>query len=252
MCNRLFIQREALIKLIVTFSCILGMVSGLHAALPTVRVVATTQVPGISTIDVLGITLNADGLTAFRSSGGREWSEADGLRQIVADQGTLAPGTSAYVGSSFDYPPVINAQGDIAFYGALQNGDATAFNNRGIWVGRSGALNLAARTGNQATGLAPGVNFSSFAAINAGSWTLVNLNNQGQVAFGAYVVGPGIDLNRSHGIWAGTPGSLQLVAMENQPAPNGIGTYIRMGDPVINNVGRVAFRCTIAPSTGDP
>src|SRR5688572_5039094 len=47
-----------------------------------------------------------------------------------------------------------------------------------------------------------------------------NINGLGQVAFTAVLQGTGIDKSNDEGVWAGAPGSLQLVAREGSPAPD--------------------------------
>src|SRR3954469_21680336 len=111
---------------------------------PVVRVVATSQQPGIATVDAMGMSMNAAGLATFRSSGGRNWSEANGTLQIVADIGAGAPGTNAVFGNDL-FPSIMNSQGDIAFFDRLEGGNTTTTNNAGIWIGRHDALSLVVR-----------------------------------------------------------------------------------------------------------
>jgi hypothetical protein len=217
---------------------------------PTVRVVATSQQPGINTIDAMGMSINAAGLATFRSSGGRNWSEAGGTLQIVADVGAAAPGTNCLFDDDI-FPSIMNSQGDIAFYDLVQGGNANATNNAGIWIGRHNALNLVVRTGDQAPGLASGVNFASIVYDSVSSLHVIAANDQGTVAFQAQVVGAGIDPNRNVGLWAGVPGNLQLIAMDNQPAPASLGTMIAVRRPTINHSGNVAFTSSILPPSGD-
>jgi hypothetical protein len=58
-------------------------------------------------------------------------------------------------------------------------------------------------------------------------------------------------VNRDFGLWSGVPGNLQLIAMDNQPAPNSLGMIVAVGAPVINHSGSVAFKSTILPAVGD-
>ena len=222
-----------------------GLATPLRAA-PFVRVVAVSQPPSIVDIDALGLTLNSAGLTTFRSSVNRLWSEAGGNLQVVAQQGLNATGTAVQFGQTFT-PAIINNVGDVAFYATLQGSGVNTLNNQGIWLGHSGALSLVVRTGTHAVGLGADSNFFSIARPNPSLPPSIVTNSQGKVAFQATAVGTGIDPNHNDGIWAGSPGSLHLVAMEDHAAPNTSSNFIGIAAPVMNNLGDVAFKSTLGP-----
>jgi Dockerin type I domain len=210
-----------------------------QSIMPTVRVVATSQSAGIIDIDAQGLTMNSSGFTTFRSSSARLWSEADGILRIVASQGLDAPGTTAEF-ASFN-PGTMNDLGDVAFFATLQGNDINLFNSQGIWLGRNNDIKLVARSGDPAPVIGSTATFFSF-----DSQSILN-NDQGQVAFEAQAIGAGINPNQNHGIWVGTPGDVQLVALEGQPAVGTGASYIGIGNPVLNNLGEVAFKSTVGP-----
>lgn len=177
-----------------------------------------------------GVTSNDEGL----------WSGLPGAIQLVAREGSAAPGTAAVFSSGWLFPRV-NSSGLVAFSAALGAG-ANSSNNTGIWVGLPGALSLAARAGNAAPGTPAGVVFSG------GMQNWLMLNDAGQIVFRANLTGPGVDSSNDAGIWAGAPGALQLVAREGDVAPGTGGVFDLFNYqfeaypvPVINAAGEVVF-----------
>jgi hypothetical protein len=75
-------------------------------------------------------------------------STPDSGIQVAAREGSAAPGA---VGANFnvlDPLAVINGQGQVALTASLvQGGEVTAANDRGLWAGLPGELNLVAREG---------------------------------------------------------------------------------------------------------
>jgi hypothetical protein len=163
---------------------------------------------------------------------------------LVAREGNQAPGTDAGVVfadlSALDSrPPALNGTGTVAFAASLAGPGVDDFNRRGIWVGNATGLQLVVRSGDPAPGTDPGVNF----------FTLGDpaLNNAGQLAFSASLIGGGLPFNTG-GIWSGLPGSLGLVARVGLPAPGtDAGTvFSGLSAPILNGAGDVAFHATLA------
>jgi hypothetical protein len=182
-----------------------------------------------------GVTSNDEGL----------WSGLPGAIQLVAREGSAAPGTTAVFSSGWSFPRV-NTSGVVAFSAALGAG-ANSSNNTGIWSGLPGALSLVARAGNAAPGTPAGVVFSG------GMQNWLMLNDAGQVVFRANLTGTGVTTANDAGIWAGAPGALQLVAREGDAAPGTGGVFDLFNYqfeaypvPVINAAGEVVFsgHCT--------
>jgi hypothetical protein len=140
------------------------------------------------------------------------WSSGSGTLHPVAQEGSQAPGTPAGVTfQSFGFP-LISSTGETAFMAALAGAGVTSANNQGIWLERNGQLQLVAREGSQALGVAAGVNYASFSDLS--------LTSGGRVAFiGRQLIGPGITTSNDGGIWADRGNGLQLAVREGNAAP---------------------------------
>lgn len=179
-------------------------------------------------------TLSGTGVTASNNAG--VWSGTAGSLQLVARSGSAAPATPAGVNfGTFFENPVINGAGQVGIYGSLSGTGVTATNDTGLWIGTVGSVQLIAREGDAAPETPAGVNLSSLRGPG--------INDAGQVAFGADLVGAVTTLTNS-GIWAGTPGSIQLVVREGMAAP-GTSAGVNFGNlsltPVLNGAGEVIF-----------
>jgi hypothetical protein len=142
--------------------------------------------------------------------------------------------------------------GQIAFAASLQGNAVTPENDTGVWAGPPEALQLVAREGDQAPGLAPGIVFAGLQSGPMGVAARAVLAPQGHVAFSANVRGPGVDyLNRSS-IWSTASGELSLVARAGDVPPGGDGEHVYglFYDPHFNSAGRIAFAATLG-TAGD-
>jgi hypothetical protein len=145
----------------------------------------------------------------------------------VALSGTPSPTGGNYASFS---TPVLNAAGQVAFRATLSSSPSL-----GIFAGEVGSLQTVAVRG----GLAPG----------GGTYTDLNspfaMNSLGQVAYYA-------SANSTSSIFAGAPGSVQLVARQLGAAPGG-GSYSNLNgvgrSPVLNNAGQIAFYATLSGSS---
>lgn len=163
---------------------------------------------------------------------------APGSLRLAARTGSPAPGAGGATFSQWYGAIGINAEGAVAFQGILSDG------GEGIWLGQPGALELAVRPGTPAPGTAG--NFESI--IFRGS-----LNNNNQIAFRARARdGVAGSASLSTGIWAGTPGSLDLIALTGQPAPGTANNFFGFEpfSPAINNSGEVAFHGALDGRSG--
>ncbi|MCI0335644.1 MAG: hypothetical protein L0228_20740 [Planctomycetes bacterium] len=170
------------------------------------------------------------------------WSEGSGTLELVAREGSHAPGT----GSSFYFSnlatPVLNDSGQTAFYGIVRE-DTVGPIYSGAWTGHAGAVRLVAVDGSQAPGTPSGVTF--FGLING----RVLMNAAGHTAFSSFVRGSTVNETNDIGIWSDSSGSLELVAREGAQAP-GIASGVqfnRLSQAVLNDAGEIAF----AASTTD-
>lgn len=228
-----------------------GIYSGTFGSLSTLALTGT-QAPGTPA----GVTfwyfgsagprpLNAAGQSAFAAglfgdgvgfdNATGLWHGAAGGLALLAREGNVAPGTSAgaFFGG-FTEHPALNDSGACAFYATLTGPDVDGFNSAGIWIGSPGSLTLLARLG----AATPGVAGETFTELGRPV-----LNAAGQGLF------PGTASTSGRGLWAGSPGSVALVALIGAAAPGLPGvTYSwnfadRLGQvrPVLNGQGRVAY-----------
>jgi hypothetical protein len=137
----------------------------------------------------------------------------------------------------------------MAFISGLNgNSVLSCTNDQGLWSDGSGSLALVARSGNQASGLPSGVYYSGFPQFG-----MPALNNIGQVAFGAYLGGSGVDLTNYQGIWVGATNNLTLVARNGSQAPGTLSgvkfasVNSNLFELPLNDAGQIAFT---APLTG--
>lgn len=223
----------------------------------TLKLVART---GAETPDTpLGVTfegfagipfLNSAGQTAFNATL-REvdgsialgiLSEGSGPLNLIARTGEQATGVESGVSYNSLGVAALNSAGQIVFGALLSGNGVNNMNDAGIWKGGLGTLDLIAREGDQAAGVATGVMY--------GVLHKPTLNSLGQVAFRAELVGGGVNSSKNVGIWSGSPNSLAMITREDDRAP---GTQYRFGDfkdPVLNSSGQIAFAAKIK-SFGD-
>jgi hypothetical protein len=144
-----------------------------------------------------------------------------------------APGTAAGVMfNTIDDDPHWNSLGQIAFRGELSGPGANSTNRGGLWAGAPGDFRLIAREGD----LLPG---SEAARIDfvAGDF---ELGGNGYAMFTAELTDFRV------GVWAGTQGNLQAVAIDGQPAAGFPGMTYYLGNIYddglsLNHSNRLAF-----------
>ncbi|HEV7866529.1 MAG TPA: choice-of-anchor tandem repeat NxxGxxAF-containing protein, partial [Chthoniobacteraceae bacterium] len=148
---------------------------------------------------------------------------------LVARAGAAAPGTGTDVLFDRGFERVrIGLNQKVSFVASLSHESGavpavTAANDTGVWGSLSGTLNLVAREGSQAPGLAPGVVFGTFKP-QAGVEALVTANNEGQVAFKLSLTGTNVNPDNDTTLWAQRPdGVLALIAREGDMWQVGVG-----------------------------
>src|SRR5262245_22525815 len=224
---------------VIAFSCSLtggsaaqGLFVGSPGALQTVAISGMPAPGGGGNYSTGFLTplLNGSGRVAFSTSltGGTStqgvFAGVPGSVQAVALLGNPSPAGGNY--SSFTRL-VLNTSGQVGFSAGLSGGSATA----GAFVGMPGAIQAVALQGNPAPA---GGNYSGFPSIPM-------LNDAGQVAIVSALTGG----SATGGVFVGTPGALQTVALQGAPAPAG-GNYDTFAfDPALNGAGRVVFRATL-------
>ena len=222
--------------------------------MPDVRTVALTGDPAQGTgpdvhFNTFGRpVLNDAGQTAFRgfvagtevdgSNNAGIWSEGGGAGlELIAREGSFAPGMPAGTNFGIFEDPVVNNVGQTAFRGRLIGPAVTSSDERSIWLDGGGTgLELIARQGDAAPGTPADVNFFQFSDPV--------LNDAGQFAFRAFLSGDGTGLSDTVGIWSGVgSSSLALVARAGNAAPGlGVGVnFAALRLPVLNDAGESAF-----------
>jgi hypothetical protein len=216
------------------------------------------EIDGVSYGTIQSASMNSTGKLTFYAPPqhvgkvGGVWSEGTSPAAFMAYIGAAAPG--AGIGVRFDGmgPPSINDAGQVAFWGVLTGGPVPskfAGVDNGLWVQRSGALELIGRQGNAAVGEPAGSVFDSF--FDRGV-----LNGAGNVAFRGSVsrLNGGFYTFSNYGIWAERGGAVSLVDYEGAQAMGLASgtTYARLGDYSFNDRGQVAFDGTLSTfgSTG--
>ena len=150
-----------------------------------------------------GAMLNGAGQTAFvayligpgvdQTNNSGVWSEGSGSLELVAREGSPAPGTAEGVIFSSIFPgPVTNGAGQVAFTASLTGEGVDGSNNFGVWAeDRNGLLTLVIREGDQIE-VAPGdVRTVLRVFMTSGETFLsggedgrrMNFNDAGQLAF---------------------------------------------------------------------
>ncbi|MBA3483847.1 MAG: hypothetical protein H0T51_18740 [Pirellulales bacterium] len=198
-----------------------------------------------------GLQIGSGGVTGNDDTG--VWSGNGGILDLVAREGSHAPGTpTGVIFSHFflSWTPALGAGGQTGFSGFLRTGvsGATSSDDTGVWSEMDGALTLVAREGSQAPGLPVGVKFSNFGP------DFRAINGTGLVAFrGVLQFGEGVPGLNDSGIWSQRSGPLALVAREGDQAP-GTPAGIVFGHfsnaPVLNAAGHTAFVGTLQRGDG--
>lgn len=137
------------------------------------------------------------------------WTGTPGNLTLLAREGNPAPTGTPGVTFRDIEEPAVNAAGDLAFLSLLAGQGITGTNLSSLWLARPQGLTLAAQSGRRAPGTPPGVTFDAFfqPAINANA----------QLAFRAFLTGPGITSANDLSLWATDPqGRPQLILQEGQ------------------------------------
>ena len=213
---------------------------------------------GVNFIEFFPYRLNNAGQIAFQASltgsgvGSMNdtgiWAGPPGAFALVARSGSQAPGTS--IGTLFFHfeRATLNEAGHAAFPAILSGTGVDTSNDKGLWSDHSGTLTLIARDGDQAPGTPEGVNFREIDSRAA-------LNSAGQIAFGALLIGTGVDENSDRGIWAtDRTGALQLIVREGGLLEVSQGDFRSVREAYLaydslsgnsrgfNNLGQLAFQ----------
>jgi hypothetical protein len=182
-------------------------------------------------------TLDGPGLDSTNNAG--VWSQnTSGELQLRMRTGEQAPGLDPNVMFIGRGTPVFNNPQDFVFRAEVAGPDITAANDSGLWIAHSEGLALVAREGGLAPGTTAGETFGAIPSLS------ISINNAGQVAFNATLLGAMSTTNR--GVWSNASGELALVARKGDAAPGTSGNFSDLFGPFINGAGHTAF---VAQST---
>jgi len=188
------------------------------------------------------------------------WYGTAASQQLVLRTGDSAPQASGKTIVGI-FSPTINRSGELGFIASLGTftnvEQGLTLDDLAIYSGTPGNLQLRARTGQQAPGMAAGVFFGGETVYGHGAQSFYSASQSGggHVTFSGLVSGPGIDMTNNNGLWLGKPGGpLVLIAREGAAAPGapGGGVFVSAIDdidqynptfstPSINTRGQIVF-----------
>ncbi len=187
--------------------------------------------PGGSTYTGFGgPTINARGDIAFSAAvetGPIVVLVVDGVGELVASRGDIAPGTGGGTYRDFNHRVAVDDAGRIVFHASVSSGSQ----GHGIFRYAAGSVTAIAIPGGPAPGVPGGIlDYLPHAPFSSHS---------GRVVMPAFVDSDGSS-KRAFYVELGD-GSLELVRLEGDPAPGG-GTFGELGQrPTINSDGVVSF-----------
>jgi hypothetical protein len=180
------------------------------------------------------------------------WARRGGTVGVVANSANAPVGVESGVTfESVRASTFIADGGVVAFSGQLQNvpGPNASTRDEAIWIQTgAGATSLALREGDAAPGTAPGVLFTNSELI--GGWR-PQVNADGQMVTRTGLVGSGVTLANSSGLWAGVPGALSKVVRAGDSVPGlpaaAIFSVFTSALPVyvLNGSNQVAFHAAL-------
>lgn len=186
------------------------------------------------------LTVQHVGFSAFGSNAGAGvWNDEGGSVVLAHAAGDPVPGTGRTIMLA-DGPTLASDGGQV--FRALLSGSPLPLEDFAIVSDASGTVETIAATGSVPPG-APDATFNQLDLNPA-------MNASGKVAFVSSLTAA--DPFAKSGIWAGTPGSLEMLARAGSPAPGTDGkTFQRFLSPVeINEAGQVAWWATLASGGG--
>ena len=213
-----------------------GVFSGTPGSLTTVALQGgTTPTGGTYSAFTIPAAVNPSGQVAFVAgvTGGTTTSAlfvgAPGSLQTAATLGGTTPSGGVY--ATVIAAPLLNASGQVAFISL--NGAS-----QGIFAGTPGSLQTAMLNG----AVAPGTGGQTY----GNPTSAFSYNNSNQVAFSSGLSSGGTSTT---GLFAGAPGSVAALALNNTAAPGGLGNYSTFFGVTINNAGRSSFGANLTGGT---
>ena len=153
---------------------------------------------------------------------------------LIMRRGDPAPGAPAGVRWGTPFFQTLNQAGAVIFRASLIDGGGAL--HTGIAAGPIASPVVVARQGDPAPGAPGGVLYGE-------TNSAPSLNDDGMIAFQSLLQGSGVTFANNNAIFAGMPGSLDMIARSGEPAPGFAGAnYSALNIPVLNNAGQLAYR----------
>lgn len=200
----------------------------------------------------ISVTLSGTGVTT--SNNDAIWSDRTGALASILREGDPAPGTasgavfgSGNLGTAYTFPRLaFNDSSALAVQANLVGPGVDEYNDECVYVERDGELVLVARDGDDAPGVenpgpGPATGTIGGGSVVAGFYTVVH-NDQGHVAFTARVGGSNWSTSV---IYSDRTGTLWPVARPGDPAPGTGESFTLLGNPQLNDAGRIAFSASV-------
>lgn len=177
------------------------------------------------------------------------WSEQGGTAHLVARWRASAPGTSTVFAEnpSGGWNIKVNENLQSTLYTKLAG--VSTGSDLGVWSTRTGSLQLLAREGSQAPGLANGTIFgeNTYGDLQLGQ------NALGEVHFETFLSGGDVVSGQNdYALWSNSGGSLHCIARGGDPVPGlpAPNVYWSIGNKALGDNGRIAFGAFYVPSPG--
>jgi hypothetical protein len=187
----------------------------------------------LGTASFYGI-ITGPGITT--SNDGGLWIGENGDFRLVAREGDPAPGLPDLTYRGISCLQSFNGYDQISFAGTLAGPGVSTDNDVAFWAGPADYPSLLIRESAQFPGAPGGTRLALRSDV------IRRINASGRVMFQT-AVSSGINA-----IFEGMPGSLQLLAKTNDPAPDTTNTFSLVDTPYINDHGAIAFRAGLNPN----
>ncbi|MCA9311126.1 MAG: hypothetical protein KDA21_07965, partial [Phycisphaerales bacterium] len=201
--------------------------------------------PAFSALGETAVTASLSGPGITAENGFAIFSEAVGPGGFspIARAGQQATGLPAGVNYALLFPPQLNKAGRAAFSSHLAGAGVTASNDRAIFEGSGSGLNLVARSGNQAGGLAAGVHYGGLGSPL--------IDDVGRLAFYSGLDGEDVTLDDDEAFFS-EGGGAGAVAIARAGAPAaGLPSHTRYATLTpsslqFNGLGKAAFHAMLS------
>ena len=148
------------------------------------------------------------------------YAGSPGSLKLLARSARTVPELDTTTRIGWDLRPLAyNASGQVALIAGLFSDTPDAPYQQGVLVGAPGSLKFIAKTGQQAPGFPQGLVYHGYAS-DGDDFAVQRLTDAGRVLFAADVIHPDSTDTPRRAFWTGTPGSVQRLVYDGQPAPS--------------------------------